>query len=65
MAYLSSTSAKITPENYSARIKSITVRVCITNCSGTLYVTDLLLQPGSVATGWVGHPCELRWVLDG
>ena len=34
MAYLSSTSAKITPENYSARVKSITVRVCITNCTG-------------------------------
>ena len=29
MAYLSSTSAKITPENYSARVKSITVRVCV------------------------------------
>ena len=37
MAYLSSTSAKITPENYSARVKSITVRVCITNCTGILY----------------------------
>ena len=34
MAYLSSTSARITPENYSARVKSITVRVCITNCTG-------------------------------
>lgn len=47
MAYLSSTSAKITPENYSARVKSITVRVCITNCTGTLYITDILLQAGS------------------
>ena len=41
MAYLSSTSAKITPENYSARVKSITVRVCITNCTGILYITVL------------------------
>jgi len=37
----------------------------MTNCTGTLYVTDILLQPGSVATGWVGHPCEMKWVLDG
>ena len=37
MAYLSSTSAKIMPENYSARVKSITVRVCITNCTGILW----------------------------
>lgn len=44
MAYLSSTSAKIMPENYSARVKSITVRVCITNCTGILYITDILLQ---------------------
>ena len=29
MAYLSSTSARIAPENYSSRVKSITVRVCI------------------------------------
>ena len=42
MAYLSSTSARITPENYSARVKSITVRVCVTNCTGILYITDIL-----------------------
>ena len=59
MAYLSSTSARITPE------KSITVRVCMTNCTGTLFITDILLQAGSVATGWVGHPCEMKWTLDG
>lgn len=37
----------------------------MTNCAGTLYITDILLQPGTVATGWVGHPCEMKWVLDG
>ena len=57
MAYLSSTSARIAP--------SITVRVCMTNCTGTLFITDILLQAGSVATGWVGHPCEMKWTLDG
>ncbi len=65
MAYYNRVSEKISPENYSSKVKSIKVRVCITNCSGTLYVTDILLQPGSVATGWVGHPCEMKWVLDG
>jgi len=57
MAYFSKTSQKITPESYFSKVKSI--------CTGTLYVTDILLQPGSVATGWVGHPCEMKWVLDG
>lgn len=41
------------------------VRVCITNCTGILYITDILLQAGAVATGWVGHPCEMKWTLDG
>lgn len=65
MAYLSSTSARIAPENYSSRVKSITVRVCVKNCSGTFFITDIFLQGGAVATGWVGHPCEIRWTLDG
>ena len=65
MAYLSSTSARIASENYSTRVKSIMVRVCITNCTGTLYITDIRLQAGSVVTGWVGHPCEMKWTLDG
>ena len=65
MAYFTKTSEKITPGNYFAKVKSITVRVCVTNCTGTIYVTDILLQGGAVATGWVGHPCEIRWTLDG
>ncbi len=65
MAYFSKTQARIAPENYGGRVKSITVRVCVTNCTGTFYITDILLQAGAVATGWVGHPCEIRWTLDG
>ena len=65
MAYLSPTLARITPEHYGPRIKSVTVRVCVTDCTGSFYITDILLQAGAVATGWVGHPCEIRWTLDG
>ena len=44
MAYFSRTMAKITPENFSSeRIKSITVRVCITNCTGAVSYTHLTL----------------------
>ena len=42
MAYFTKTSEKITPSNYFARVKSITVRVCVTNCTGTVYVTDIV-----------------------
>ena len=47
------------------RIKSITVRVCVTDCTGAVYITDMLLQGGSIATGWVGHVSEILWTLDG
>ena len=65
MAYFSKTAEKIVPESYSSKVKAITIRVCVTNCTGTFYITDLFLQAGSVVTGWVGHPCEIRWTLDG
>ena len=45
MAYFSRTIAKVTPENFSSeRLKSVTVRVCITDCTGDFYITDILLQ---------------------
>lgn len=65
MAYFSKTQAKITPENYIERVKSITIRICVTDCSGIFYITDIFFQAGAVATGWVGHPCEIKWTLDG
>lgn len=37
------------------RVKSIKIRVCVNDCSGTIYITDMLLQGGSIATGWVAH----------
>lgn len=65
MTYFSRTAAKITPDGNGERVKCITVRVCITNCTGEFYITDILLQGGSVAIGWVGHPSEIKWTLDG
>lgn len=45
------------------RVTKITIRVCVTDCTGTVYITDMLLQGGSIATGWVG-PC-IRNSMDG
>ena len=47
------------------RVRSITIRLYVTDCFGAVYITDLMLQGGSVATGWVGHVCEIRWTMDG
>ena len=49
----------------SRREKSIRVRVTMTNTTGDLYLTDLMLQSGSIATGWVGHVSEIPFTQDG
>lgn len=46
------------------RVRSITIRLFISDCGGTVYFTDVMLQGGSIATGWVGHVSEIRWILD-
>ena len=51
------------PKGY-GRLRCITIRVCVTDCTGTMYVTDLMLQGGSAATGWMGHVCEIQYTID-
>ncbi len=46
-------------------LRSITIRLVVSNCTGEVYFTDLMLQAGSIATGWVGHVCEIKWTNDG
>ena len=48
-----------------SRVTSITIRLCVTDCSGAVYITDLMLQGGSVATGWIGNVHEIKWTLEG
>ena len=64
MAYFNQAAHNISPKGGS-RVKSITIRLCVTDCSGTVYFTDLLLQGGSLATGWVSHVSEIQWTFDG
>ncbi|GMB10676.1 MAG: hypothetical protein NkDv07_0594 [Candidatus Improbicoccus devescovinae] len=64
MAYFQHIARDASPKGY-GKLRSITSRLVVTNCSGTVYFTNILLQAGTVATGWVGHVCEIRWVLDG
>lgn len=64
MAYFQQIARDASPKGY-GKLRSITIRLCVTNCSGMVYFTDIMLQAGSVATGWVGHVCEIKWTLDG
>ena len=52
------------PKGY-GKVESITVRLVVTNCTGAVYFTDVMLQAGSIATGWVGNVAEIKWTEDG
>ena len=52
------------PKGYERHV-TITVRLVVQDCTGEVYFTDIQLQAGSVATGWVGHVSETQWTEDG
>ena len=64
MAYFNYTTAQISPRS-STRIRAITIKIYIQDCTGRIYITDIMLQGGSVCTGWTGHPNEIQYTLDG
>ncbi|GAA0493174.1 hypothetical protein IRB23M11_01830 [Alkalibacterium sp. m-11] len=64
MAYFTQTSHVISAKSLS-KIKSLTIRLFITDCTGEIFFTDMFLQGGTIATGWVGHVSEIQWTLDG
>ena len=63
MASFTQVGQAFSPQN--GRVKKIRIRVCVTDCTGTIYITDMFLQGGSIATGWVGHVSEIKWTQDG
>lgn len=63
MAYFQHIARDASPKGY-GKLRSITVRLVVQNCFGEVWFTDLMLQAGVVATGWVGHVCEIRFTMD-
>ena len=63
MASFTQVGQAVSPQN--GCVKKIRIRVCVTDCTGTIYITDMFLQGGSIATGWVGHVSEIKWTQDG
>ena len=64
MASFSQTATDLSPKGY-GRLRSITIRLCSTDCTGRVYFPDIMVQGGSMATGWVDHPSETQGALDG
>lgn len=63
MVFFNQTAHGISPSG--GKIKSLTIRLFISNCTGAIYFTDMFLQGGFIATGWTGHVSEIKWTLDG
>lgn len=51
--------------NTTRKVASIRIKAIMKNATGELYLTDLMLQSGSIATGWTGHPSEIQFTTDG
>jgi hypothetical protein len=47
------------------RVVELTIRLLIKDATGTVRVTDIMLQSGSISTLWDGHPSETKWTVDG
>ena len=63
MAYFTQTAHDLSPKG-SKRVKSITVRVCVTDCTGTVFITDMFRRAAPSPPA-VGHVSEIQWTLDG
>lgn len=48
----------------SKKVSSIEVTLEVRECSGSINITDVMLQGGPIVTIWTGHPSELRWQHD-
>ncbi len=64
MAYFQQVARSASPQSY-GNVRAITIRLCVIDCTGMVYFTDVMFQAGSIATGWVGHASEIQWTLDG
>lgn len=54
---------KVIPADSYKRVVKIKVRLVGYRFTGTIFITDIMLQGGSIPTEWNGHPSEIRWVM--
>lgn len=66
MAFFESHNRTISIQETSKAVESVEVKVVLKNGeTGTVNITDLMLQSGSISTNWAYHPSEIRWSYDG
>lgn len=47
------------------KVKEIEVKFIVEDVEVVIYLTDVMLQGGTIATMWTGHPSEIKWSFDG
>jgi hypothetical protein len=47
------------------KVKEIEVKFIVEDAEVTIYLTAIMLQGGTIATMWTGHPSEIKWSFDG
>lgn len=52
---------RVTVRNPSAFKQTLTIKVKLTTEDADVEVTDLILQAGTVGTGWVPNVTEMPW----
>lgn len=48
----------------SKRVAEIQIKLISSANSGTVGITDVMLQRGSISTEWSAHPSEIKWTLN-
>lgn len=48
----------------SGDVESIEVSLVVKNATGSVNITDVMLQSGLMANIWQGHPSEHKWSED-
>lgn len=45
-------------------VKSIKIRLCVEDATGTIHITDLKLQGGRMPILWSGHISEIKFSFE-
>lgn len=48
----------------SKRVTEIKINLKVKDAKGTIGITDVMLQRGSISTEWAAHPSEIKWTVN-
>ncbi|SFS75964.1 hypothetical protein [Marininema halotolerans] len=64
MTFFQTVQKSVAPDR-SRDVQKIVLKVIASDVIGSVHMTDLMFQGGSIATVWTGHASEIQWSFDG